>query len=210
MDRRAFSLQAVALACAAASLPGRAGAQGGAPVEGRDFRTLARPLAVPADGRIDVIEFFWYGCPHCYTFEPALQGWMARLPADVRFRRMPVAFDARKELHQRIFYTWEALGVLDAMHGKTFARFHVQKKPIDSLADMVAFAQENGVDAARVQAAWDSFSVQSRCREAKHLSNDYDIDETPEMAIAGRFVARASASTLITTDLLINRARYRA
>jgi thiol:disulfide interchange protein DsbA len=96
------------------------------------------------------------------------------------------------------------------MHGKTFARFHVQKKPIDSLADMVAFAQENGVDATKVQAAWDSFSVQSRCREAKRLSNDYDIDETPEMAIAGRFVARASASTLITTDLLINRVRYRA
>ena len=210
MDRRAFSLQAVALACAAASLPGRASAQGAAPVEGRDFRTLARPLAVPADGKIDVVEFFWYGCPHCYTFEPALQGWIARLPGDVRFRRMPVAFDARKELHQRIFYTWEALGVLDAMHGKTFARFHVQKKPIDSRADMVAFAQENGLEAAKVQATWDSFSVQSRCREAKRLSNDYDIDETPEMGIAGRFVARASASTLVTTDLLINRARYRA
>ena len=180
-----------------------------APVEGRDFRVLARPVAVPADGKVDVVEFFWYGCPHCYTFEPALQGWIGRLPVDVRFRRMPVAFDARKELHQRIFYTWEALGVLDQMHGKTFARFHVQKKPIDSLADMAAFAEENGLDAAKVRAAWDSFSVQSRCREAKRLANDYDIDETPEMAVAGRFVARATSTTLVTTDLLINRVRYR-
>jgi thiol:disulfide interchange protein DsbA len=208
MDRRAFSLQAVALACAAASLPGRAGAQGGAPVEGRDFRTLGRPVGVPDNGKIEVIEFFWYGCPHCFTFEPSLAKWVGGLPRDVGLRRVPVAFDARKALHQRIFYTWEALGVLEPMHRKTFARFHLQKKPIDSLADMLAFAQENGLDAAKVEAAWNGFGVESRCREAKHLADDYDIDETPQMAIGGRFVVRARPDMLMTADALINRIRY--
>ena len=210
MDRRTFCLQAATLAIAAAGLSGRAGAQGFTPVEGRDFRSLARPVGVPGNGKVEVIEFFWYGCPHCFVFEPPLEAWLGRLPHDVDFRRMPVAFDARKELHQRIFYTWDALGLVDKMHKKTFARFHVQKKPIDSLADMVAFAQENELDAGKVQAAWNSFSVQSRCREAKRLAEAYDIDETPAMAIGGRFVARARPDALVTTDVLINQVRYRA
>ena len=209
MDRRAFSLHAAALACAAAGLPALAGAQGFTPTEGRDFRTLGRPVGVPADGKIEVIEFFWYGCPHCFAFEASLEAWLGRLPQDVAFRRMPVAFDARKELHQRIFYTWEALGLVDRMHTKTFVRFHVQKKPIDSLEDMLAFAQENELDTGKVRAAWNSFGVQSRCREAKRLANAYDIDETPAMAIAGRFVARAKPDALITTDALVNQVRYR-
>ena len=208
MHRRAFSLRAAALACAAAGLADAVRAQGGAPAEGREFRSLARPVAVPNSGKIDVIEFFWYGCPHCFTFEPSLAKWAAGLPHDVGLRRAPVAFDARKALHQRIFYTWEALGVLEPMHRKTFARFHLQKKPVDSLADMLAFAQENGLDRDKVEAAWNSFSVESRCREAKRLADDFDIDETPEMAIGGRFVVRARPDMLATADALINRVRY--
>jgi thiol:disulfide interchange protein DsbA len=210
MDRRAFSLQAAALACAAAGLAGRAQAQapGFAPMEERDFRTLAHPLAMPPTGKIEVIEFFWYACPHCFAFEPVLQAWIGRLPPDVALRRMPVGFDARHQLHQRIFYTWEALGLVDQMHARTFQRFHVQKKPIDSLADMSAFAQDNGIDPAKVQAAWNSFSVQTRCTEAMRLEDDYGISETPEMAIGGRFVALARPGMLVTTEALINRIRY--
>ncbi|HYP30225.1 MAG TPA: thiol:disulfide interchange protein DsbA/DsbL [Burkholderiaceae bacterium] len=211
MDRRAFSLQAAALACAATGLAGRAQAQGQGfvPTEGRDFQALARPVAVPTNGKIEVIEFFWYACPHCFAFEPVLEPWIARLPPDVAFRRMPVGFDARRQLHQRIFYTWEALGLLDRMHIKTFQRFHVEKKPIDSVADMIAFAQESGIDPAKVHAAWYSFTVQTRCVEATRRQDDYGISETPELAIGGRFVVLARPGVLITTDLLINRIRYR-
>ncbi len=216
MDRRTFSRSAAglagALALAGAGLPGRARAQGGAPVEGVDFQTLARPIAVPANGKIEVIEFFWYACPHCFSFEPTIEAWIAKLPADVHFRRVPVGFDALKEKHQRIYYTWEALGLVEQMHLKTFARFHVQHRPIDSLGDMQEFAQENGLDVAKVGRAWDSFSVQSKCREAKRLEDDYDIEHMPEMAIAGRFVAVAQpsagpASVLVTTDWLLDRIR---
>jgi thiol:disulfide interchange protein DsbA len=216
MDRRTFSRSAAGLAgawvLAGAGLPGRARAQGAGPVEGIDFQSLARPISVPANGKIEVIEFFWYGCPHCFTFEPILEAWLPKLAADVHFRRVPVGFDARKETHQRIFYTWEALGLVEQMHLKTFQRFHVQHKAIDSLRDMQEFALENGLDIVKVGQAWDSFSVQSRCRDAKRLEDDYGIERMPEMAIGGRFVAIAQptagpASVLATTDRLIDRIR---
>jgi thiol:disulfide interchange protein DsbA len=219
MDRRTFSLNAAslagALALAGASLPGRARAQGVAPVENRDYAALTKPIAVPANGKIEVIEFFWYGCPHCFAFEPTLEAWVARLPADVHFRRVPVGFDALKETHQRIFYTWEALGLVDQMHAKTFARFHVQKKPVDSEADMLNFAAGAGLDEVKVRAAWNSFSVQTRCAEARRLEDDYGIERMPEMAIAGRYVAIAQpeagpASVLVTTAWLVDKVRRRA
>ena len=216
MDRRRFSLNvagvAGALAFAGAGVPGRARAQGGAPVEGRDYQVLPRPVAVAADGKIQVIEFFWYACPHCFAFEPLMSDWVARAPADVRFRRVPVGFDARKQVHQRIYYTWEALGLLEQMHYKTFTRFHVQKKPVDTLEDMILFAKESGLDPAKVEAAWRSFSTDARCKDANRLTDAYGIEYMPEMAVAGRFVAVAQpeqgpASVLATTDWLLERVR---
>jgi len=212
MDRREFSLQAAGLAGALAlsSVSGNAAAQIAAPVEGRDYNTLAKPVAVPADGRIHVIEFFWYGCPHCFVFEPSLAAWTARQPVDVAFRRVPVAFDALKETHQRVFYTWEALGLVGAMHRATFERFQTRRQPIDSLEDMLAFAQDSKIDPAKVRAAWNSFGVQTRCREARRLVDDYQIDRTPEMAIQGRFTTiGAPARMLEATDWLVNRVRAR-
>jgi thiol:disulfide interchange protein DsbA len=215
MDRRRFSLNlagaAGALALAGTGLGARA--QDGAPVEGQDFQVLAKPVAVPPDGKLQVIEFFWYACPHCFAFEPLLESWLGRLPPDVRFRRVPVGFDARKQVHQRIYYTWEALGLVDQMHLKTFARFHVQKKPIDALEDMLLFAKESGIDPAKVDAAWRSFSTEAKCKEANRLTDAYDIQRMPEMAIAGRFVAVAQpekghASVLATTDMLLDRVRH--
>ena len=216
MDRRAFSLNAAslagALALAGAGVPLRARAQGFVPIEGHDYHTLARPLAVPANGKIEVIEFFWYGCPHCFAFEPVIEPWILSLPPYAHFSRVPVAFDARKEIHQRIFYTWEALGVVEPMHLRTFTRFHVQRKPIDSVADMVAFAQESGLDGAKVRAAWNSFGVQARCTAARQLADAYGIDNTPEMAVAGRFTAVAhgnggSQGVLATAQWLVDRVR---
>ena len=215
-DRRTFSLNAAGLAgawiLAGAGLPGRVRAQGGAPVEERDFHALARPIAVPANGKIEVIEFFWYACPHCFAFEPTIEAWIAKLPADVHFRRVPVGFDALKETHQRIYFTWEALGLVEQMHLKTFARFHVQHRPIDSERDMLEFAQESGLDGAKVHQAWNSFGVQTKMRQATQLTEQYDITQMPEMGIQGRFTAVAlpsagPASVLATTDWLVDRIR---
>ncbi len=211
MKRREFSLQLAGIAGAAAlaslGLPGLALAQGG-PIEGKDYNKLKSPLPVPKDGKVEVIEFFWYACPHCWAFEPTLEPWVANLPADVRYRRVPVAFDALKEIHQQIYFTWEALGLVDQMHTKTFRRFHVENKPINRESDMLEFAQESGLDVAKVKAAWESFSVHSKMNAAKTLCDDYGIDGTPEIGIQGRYTTGPSmggpVKCLATTDYLVN------
>jgi thiol:disulfide interchange protein DsbA len=211
VDRRTFSLNAAglagALALAGAGSPRRAYAQEDAPAEGRDFKTLARPISVPANGKIELIEFFWYACPHCFAFEPTLEAWIATLPGDVRFRRVPVGFDARKETHQRLYYTWEAMGLVERMHLQTFLRFHAQRRPIDSERDMLDFARDSGLDVDKAAQAWNSFSVQSRCREARRLEDDYGIDQMPEMGIGGRFVVLVQPRVLVTTERLLDRIR---
>ena len=212
MNRREFSVQLAGIAGAAAlaslGLPNIAFAAPGTPVEGKDYDKLKTPVPVNKDGKIEVIEFFWYGCPHCYAFEPVIEPWAATVPEDVRFHRVPVAFDALKEIHQQIYYTWEALGLVAQMHGKTFIRFHVDHKPINREADMLAFAQDSGLDVAKVKAAWTSFSVASKMRAAKQLSDDYEIDGVPELGIQGRFTTAPSMggplNAIATTDYLVN------
>ena len=218
MNRREFSLQLAGVAGAAAlsslGLPGLALASPSAPVDGTDYNTLKTPLVLPRTGKVEVIEFFWYGCPHCFAFEPTLEPWVAKLPADVHFRRVPVQFDALKEIHQRIYYTWEAMGLVDAMHAKTFNRFHVQRKPINNEQDMLAFAQESGLDVARVKQTWESFGVGTKMAQAKQLSEDYRIDGVPMIGIQGRYTTAPSlggaAECLATTDVLIGRMRKTA
>jgi protein dithiol oxidoreductase (disulfide-forming) len=218
MNRREFSLQLACTAGAAAltslGLPGAALASPSAPVDGTDYNTLKTPLMLPKTGKIEVIEFFWYGCPHCFAFEPTLEPWVARLPADVHFRRVPVQFDALKEIHQRIYYTWEALGLVGAMHTKTFNRFHEQRKPINSEQDMLAFAQENGLDVAKVKQAWESFGVGTKGAQAKQLSEDYRVDGVPMIGIHGRYTTSPSMggheACLATTDALVARLRKSA
>jgi thiol:disulfide interchange protein DsbA len=220
MNRRAFSLQlagvAGAAALAAGGWPRGALAQGGGPVEGTDFRKLKQPVATASPGKVEVIEFFWYACPHCFHFEPMLEPWVAKLPADVHFRRVPVGFnDVRKEFHQRIYYTLEAMNQVEALHAKVFARFHVQHRPIDREADAWQFAQENGLDVAKFKEIFNGFSMQSKIAHANSLTDAYQVDGVPELGLQGRFTTSPSmagdeAKTLVVADALIDRLRKSA
>ena len=214
MNRREFSLQLAGVAGAVALstlLPGLALASPSAPVDGTDYDRLKTPLNLPRTGKVDVIEFFWYGCPHCNAFEPTIEPWIAKLPADVHFRRVHVQFNALQEIHQRIFYTWETMGLVDQMHAKTFARFHVQRKPINSEADMLAFAQENGLDVAKVKSTWNGFGMSTRIAQAQQLCDDYRVDGVPMIGIHGRYTTGPSkngmSESLVTTDALVAQLR---
>ncbi|MFM7703369.1 MAG: thiol:disulfide interchange protein DsbA/DsbL, partial [Rubrivivax sp.] len=134
MQRRDFSCRLTAAAALLAS--GHALAQSPTPMEGKHFVRVnpAAPVGAPA-GKIDVVEFFLYGCPVCNALEPALEAWAKRLPADVAFRRVPVAFGAVHESHQRLYYTLEAMGQLEAMHRRVFAALHQQRQRLESEAD---------------------------------------------------------------------------
>ncbi len=149
MNRRDFSTTVAGIGLVGSGLALPVHAQG-KPVEGKDYVRLAQPQPVPA-GKIEVIEFFWYGCPHCNAFEPMIEAWSKKLPPDVSFRRVPVAF--REEpfvAHQKIFYTLEALEQLDALHRKVFYAIHVERQRLDKLADIAAFVAKHGVDAGQV------------------------------------------------------------
>ena len=184
------------------------------PVEGTHFVRLSQPLPTIAEaGKIEVIEFFWYGCPHCNAFEPTLDAWARKLPRDVVFRRVPVAFREESFVaHQRIFYTLEAMGQLDAMHRKVFYALHNDRVHLDKLPEIAAFMAKSGVDGAKFQEVFNSFTVQTKARQAKQLSEAYKIDGVPALGIQGRYytsiaLAGSADKALEVTDYLIQRAR---
>lgn len=207
MNRRKFALQ-VALA---SSVPWAAQAQG-APVEGKDYARLAQPIAMPATGKVAVVEFFGYWCPHCHAFEPMLEAWLRKLPADVEFRRVPVAFSAAHEPFQRLYFALEALGQLEAMHRKVFAAIHVQKQRLDKEADFVALMSANGIDGVKFSEAYKSFSVASKLKQSRQMADAYRIDGVPTLGIHGRYFTSPSLAggpeqALRVTEFLVQRSR---
>jgi thiol:disulfide interchange protein DsbA len=214
MNRRDFTTCAAVagLGSSLALFGASAHAQGAQPVEGKDFVRLSSPAPVASGGKIDVVEFFWYGCPHCNAFEPTLEAWVRKLPADVAFRRVPVSFSAMHETHAKIYYALEALGQVEAQHRKVFAAIHVQHKRLDKEADIVEFITQNGVDGAKFAEAYKSFGVATKVRQGKQLSEAYKIDGVPSIGIAGRWFTAPSLAgspdrALAITDTLIQRAR---
>ena len=211
MKRRDFSLQ-LAAAGLGAAWAGTAAAQG-APVEGTHYTKLAQPVAVsvPA-GKIEVIEFFSYGCPHCFALEPTLESWAKRLPPDVVFKRVPVGFNALYENYQKIYYALEAMGQLEHMHRKVFDAIHQQRLRLDKEADLAAFMTANGVDGAKFVELFKSFTVQSKVKQAQQLSQAYKIDGVPTMAVQGRYTTSGSQAgsnerALAVTDALVQSVR---
>jgi len=209
ITRRDFSL---ITATAALGMAGAAKAQGAAPTEGRDYVRLNAPVAVPAGGKIDVIEFFSYGCPHCYTFEPMLEQWIKRLPPDVAFRRIPATFNAPFEGYAKLYYALEALDLAESLHKRVFAAIHVQRQRLDKDADVAAFVSANGGDGAKVVEAYKSFGVATKVRQAKQAADAYKIDGVPTLGIHGRWFTSGSLTggndkALVVADYLIQRAR---
>ncbi len=175
-----------AFALAAAGLGPAALAQGG-PVEGRQYMRLPQPLAA-TPGRVEVIEFFFYRCPHCFAFDPQLEAWVQRLPADVRFRRVPVGAPALLKLHQRMFYALEATGSLTpAVHGGIFDALHRQRLEVNDEAAVVALVTRLGVDGAKFKSAFNSFGVQTKIAQGGQLASACGVETVPALVIGGRF-----------------------
>ena len=213
MQRRQFSTTLLGAGAAVLALPTAATAQGG-PVEGRQYVRLSQPVPVYAPpGKLEVIEFFWYGCPHCAAFEPALEAWVKQLADDVAFRRVPVAFRAESySAHQRLFYALDSMGLVPALQRKVFYAIHGERQRLDNPTEITAFATKNGIDPDKLMESFNSFGTQAKLKQANQLVDGYKIDGVPAIGIQGRFytsgtLAGDNAKALVVTDYLLQRLR---
>jgi thiol:disulfide interchange protein DsbA len=170
------------------------------------------PQPVETKGKIEVIEFFWYGCPHCYTLEPHIEAWVKTLPPDVEFRRVPAVFSQRWGHDAAIYYTLEALGLVEKLHRPLFDAIHKNNLRTDSEPALSEWLQKQGVDPKKFMDTLKSFGVQSKTRRAVQQTIAYKIDGTPAMAVAGRYTVsaeqgRTQQGMLKAVDTLVAKAR---
>jgi thiol:disulfide interchange protein DsbA len=171
-----------------------------APVVGRDYTQLNPPQSTDSGNKIEVIEFFWYGCPHCYHLEPALKAWLKKKPADVEFRPVPGTFGAPQwEPLTRTYYALDAMGLAPKYHDALFAAIHEEKdsaKQRAMVSDSRAIADwlaSKGVDKQKFLDAYNSFAVNNRTKRSEDLTRSYDVPGTPAVAIDGRYLTSPSS-----------------
>jgi thiol:disulfide interchange protein DsbA len=186
MRRRDLALHLVGASAAFSGLMGGSPARAAA-TEGREYQLVRPPQPVAASGKIEVIEFFGYWCPHCNELEPSLEAWVAKLPADVNFRRMPVAFRPADETLQRLYFALEALGWVEKAHAKVFAAMHVQRMAIRNDDQAADFAKAQGLDAAKLVDTMKGFSVATKVRQANQAAQNYKLDAVPTLYVQGRY-----------------------
>jgi len=206
MNRREFSLSAGPALAAAVGLPLAAQAKDkdGKFQEGIDYLELKKPALTEAPkGQIEVVEFFWYSCPHCNAFEPTLSAWIKALPKDVFFRRAPVAFNASFVPQQKLYYALESMDKVAEMHAKVFRAIHVERLPLnkdDLIFDWIA---KQGLDAAKFKEAYASFTVANDVRKATQLQSAYNVEGVPSMGVAGRYYTDGTLTGSMGTVLQV-------
>ncbi|QFZ82090.1 thioredoxin domain-containing protein [Variovorax paradoxus] len=187
MKRRDFSLAATSIGLLSlAAVPAHAQR---APKAGTDFLVLDKrvPVDAPA-GKIEVVEFFSYNCPHCNDFEPSLEAWVKAAPKEVAFRRIPVPFVGNDvEAKQRLYFALEAMGKLEEYHSKVFAAIHAQRQNLNGEANIQAWAERAGLDGAKFKETFASFGVASKARRAAQQTEAYKVAGVPALAVAGRW-----------------------
>ena len=203
MKRRDFSLTAFS-AVAAATLPQAVLAQGAAPKAGKDYVKLDKPVASEApEGKVEVIEFFWYSCGHCNEFEPVFASWLkSGASKNVAARRVPVAFNASFAAQQKLYYALEGMGKVDELHARVFRAIHVERQKLATDAAVMEWmAKQPGVDQAKFKEVYNSFTVSNQVRRATQLQEAYGVEGVPSMGVAGRYYTDGTHAGSMTAML---------
>ena len=183
------------------------------PKAGIEYRELSAAQPTDAAGKIEVIEFFWYGCPHCFNFEPVIEPWVKKLPKDVQFRRIPAIFNDEWEQGARAYYTLEAIGELQRLHKPLFDAVHTGARlRVADEAALTEWLGKQGVDTKKFAAAYRSFSVEGKVKRAKQLTQAYKIEGVPTMAVDGKYVVvtdniKSFEQMLTVADYLVEQTR---
>lgn len=180
--------------------------------EGTDYTLLATVMPTRDPKKIEVIEFFWYGCPHCFHLEPALAAWVAKLPPYVDFWRSPVMWGPAKQAHAQVYYTAEALGVLDKTHKAFFDVVHDAEEKTKSENvyvkedEIKAFFKTFGVTDDQFEQNFKSFTVMSKLKQADARGRGYAIQGVPTLVVNGKYAVQGSMpKALEVVDYLIQK-----
>ncbi len=177
-----------------------------------DYERLDQPQPTKSKNKIEVIEFFWYGCPHCNNFDPYLQRWKKGLASDVEVILIPAIFRPEWEIHARAFYTAQVLKVLDTIHPAMFSAIHNRGVPMSNEAQIMALFIDNGVSERNFKRIFNSFAVESKVRKAKTVHLNYGVRSVPNMVINGAYRTNAglagnNVNVLKVADYLISQER---
>ena len=178
--------------------------------EGIEYRAIKPAVPTQTGSKIEVVELFWYGCPHCFRFEPYINKWKKTKPANVEFIRIPAILNKRWELHAKAFYTAEVLGVVDKIHTPLFDEIHVKKKHLHKKSDIKAFFVKHGVKGEDFDNTFDSFMVNIKVNRARDLTKRYGIGGVPSMVVNGKYLtdgpmASGHANLIKILDFLIKK-----
>lgn len=155
--------------------------------EGVQYVPIQPRPPVATGGEVEVLEFFWYGCPHCRDFEPTVNKWVSGLPANVKFSQVPAMFGGAADMHAQVYYALEGMGELERVHGKLFEAMHVKGLKLRTRDEVDAFLQENGVDMAKFTDAMNSFAVAAKVNRARALMRRYGVRSVPTLVVDGRY-----------------------
>lgn len=167
------------------------------PVQGKDYTLLANPTVAPPKGQVEVVEFFWYGCPHCYKLEPYVADWLKTKPANVKFSRIPAALNPIWEANARGYYVAEASGVLEASHAALFTAIQLRKERLFDQASLAAFYARFGVKPASFNGLYQSFAVNARVAQSRNLAIRYQLSGVPAMVVNGKYLVSGDSGRVI-------------
>jgi len=182
-------------------------------VAGTHYTELAAPVNTNDSSKVEVLEVFWYGCSHCFRFEPLVENWEASAPADVDFGRFPAMWNGLMEVHAQVYYTAEAMDVLDVVHEPVFNAINLEGNRLQNEAQIGALFAKHGISEEDFGKAFNSFSVRTKVNQAKQRMQAYEIRSTPNMIVNGKYLVttgesvRTQAEMLEVVDFLVEKER---
>ncbi len=171
-------------------------------VAGTHYTELKAPVATNDSSKVEVLEVFWYGCSHCFRFEPLIANWKANMAADVDFSRFPAMWNDLMEVHAQAYYTAEAMDVLDIVHEQVFNAINVEGNRLESESRIGSLFANYGINEEDFSKAYNSFSVRTRVNQAKKRMQDYEIRSTPNMVVNGKYLVTTGETVRTQVEML--------
>ena len=184
-------------------------------VAGTHYTELSAPVNTNDASKVEVLEAFWYGCSHCFRFEPLIANWEATIAADVDFGRFPAMWNALMEIHAQVYYTAEAMDALDIVHEHIFNAINIEGNRLQNEDQIGALFAEYGINEEEFSKSFNSFSVRTKVKQAKQRMQAYEVRSTPNMIVNGKYLVttgenvRTQAEMLEVVDFLVEKERQK-